>query len=167
LSSTKRLDTTQRVQVGSQFRSGRLTYGLNLDAIYNGSNQSIYDVSQPVRAFMPHYYQYLSTALTPSVQWRLPFGEPGMEPAVRLGLTGLARQYPYRYTQDSAGHNLATKQMDQELDVVIGGSMPLTKRFRLTSSFSQRFASSNNHFERYIQYSYRLFTAAVGVAFTY
>jgi len=164
---TLRQDQTQRVLLGGQVRGGALTYALDSEWIYNGSNQSIYDASQPVTGYIPHYYQYESAALTPSVAWRLPFGEEGLEPAARLGVTGLLRTYPYRLAQDSQGVYTLSRQHDRELDVALSGAYPLSKRFKLTLAVTERFAASNNHFERYIQYGYTLFTGAAGVSFTY
>lgn len=167
ISSTKRQDQTQRALLGAQLRGGALTYGLDSELIYNGSNQSIYDASQPVIGYIPHYYEYESAAVTPSVAVRLPFGDEGLEPAVRLGVTGLLRTYPYRLAQDNQGANTLSRQHDRELDLALGGAYPLSKRLRLTVSATERFASSNNRFERYIQYGYTLFTGAAGISFTY
>jgi hypothetical protein len=96
------------------------------------------------------------------VTWEIPLGvkpRPSVFAGTGLGLLG----YTDRRAQDATGVNGSKRQRDLSYSLDLGGAWPVTKWFGVVAGVSGQVVSSNNKFERYIRYSYRLVTGTLGV----
>jgi hypothetical protein len=166
ISDRHRFDQMHRFSAGVAAGIGDFVIGLDAASMLNLSNDSIYDPAQIVHAFLPHYFQFWSASVSPSVLWALPVARE-LKPRVRLSVGGLVRGYPYRFRQDAGGAYLDGKQQDQEMSVDLRGWYPFVKWLSATAGMSVRVDRSNNKFEQFLKNNYELFVANAGVTITY
>ncbi|MEK7475575.1 MAG: hypothetical protein AAB152_08065 [Candidatus Coatesbacteria bacterium] len=166
ISDRKRFDQMHRLSAGVAAGFGDFVIGLDAGGLLNLSNDSIYDPAQVLHAFLPHYFQFWSVSVSPSILWALPVAR-ALKPRVRLSVGGLVRGYPYRFRQDSGGAYLDGKQRDQEMSVDLRGWYPFVKWLSATAGMSVRVDRSNNKFEQFLKNNYELFVVNAGVTITY
>jgi hypothetical protein len=168
LADEKRRDHLHRLDAAAAVQTGSFVCGLAADGMLNVSNQSVYDAAQPVRGFVPRYFQFWQVSVSPSVLWTTPLeAGAGLAPKLQLALEGAYRAFPYRYAQDEHGAFTAAKQRDAEFTVQLRGWWPVSRRVSLTLGLAERVARSNQRNERSVRSRYEAFTASAGVAFSY
>jgi len=167
LGSDKRQDLLHRVVLGwSGGLPGGWSYGAQLDARFNQSNNTYYEVNQKLHPFTPHFNQFGSAQLGPWSEWALGGGS-GPHPRIRITELSMIRWYTDRFKQDGQGMYVSGKQLEFEHILSVQAWFPLARRLGASVGVDGGIDRANNHFEQFIRYNYETLVMSAGLTLSF
>jgi len=147
-------------------RDLRVLGGLELGYSYNASNQNNYDAANT--RYNPYYYNYGEWRVGPSLQLSAGPQGPGSRPmTLNLSASWRRRRYPYRTAQDAAGvyDGSVLRITGWTLDAAL--QYPMARNFSLTLDVQYGQAGSNQMFEQFYRYNYKVTDYLFGISYAY
>lgn len=166
LTTAKRLDFLHRLILGWGLGApSGWSYGVQLDARFNQSNSTNYEVQQKFHPFIPHFNQFGSLQAAPWTEWA--FGEGPLHPRLRLTEITMVRAYTDRFRQNDKGEYINGKQREFEYLLDVRVWYPFTKWLGATAGVTGGLDRSNNHFEQLARYNYETLVVTAGLTVSF
>ncbi|MBN2097079.1 MAG: hypothetical protein JW714_01220 [Candidatus Omnitrophica bacterium] len=172
LQDKKRQDNVHYFKLNSDYKlSKKLILGLAGEIELNNSNQHYYDTMESASVisddvFVPHYYNYNSYEIRPSLTYLFPLPE-NKNIVFKLAYAYTVRDYPNRSIKNSTGTYQSELQEDRIHCGFLNISYPLTDKLSLLFNADYTHNISNMAYERYYRYDYDLYHLLSGFSYKF